>query len=49
LAAAIVVVVAGLVAWSVPPAPDAESSLAGLAEIWEPAGPRSPRRVPLGD
>lgn len=49
VAAAIVVVVAGFVAWSVPPAEDAESSLAGLAEIWEPAGPRSPRRVPLGE
>jgi hypothetical protein len=49
IAAAVVVVVAAIVAWSVPAAEDAESSLAGLAEIWEPDGPRSPRRVPLGE
>lgn len=49
IAAAVVVAVASIVAWSVPAAEDAESSLAGLAEIWEPDGPRSPRRVPLGE
>ena len=49
-AAAVVVVVASVVAaWSVPPADDAESTLAGLAEIWEPSGARQPKRVPLRD
>lgn len=48
-AATVVTIAITAAAWSFPPAPDAESSLAGLAEIWEPAGPRSPKRVPLGD
>lgn len=49
LAAAVVCTSLGVAAWSVPPAPDAESTLASVVQIWEPAdaGSRPPRRVDL--
>jgi hypothetical protein len=49
LAAAVVCVALAGAAWSVPPAPDAESTLASVVQIWEPApeGSRPPRRVDL--
>jgi len=48
-AAVVVVAASSAAAWSVPPAEDAESSLAALAEIWEPAGSHAPHRVLLRD
>lgn len=49
LAAAVVSAALGAAAWSVPPAPDAESTLASVVQIWEPGreGSRPPRRFDL--
>jgi hypothetical protein len=48
LAGAIVIASAiGVAAWSVPPAEDADASLAAIESIWEPGGVKDPKLTPL--